>query len=214
MRYRRPDQVLKIPVSIHRGKIVGIRGAALSITVDNGTEFSPKAMGLWAYANGVHLDFIRPGRAVENGYIGSFNGRLRDQCLNVEVFFTLADARRKQALCSMITTIAGHTRLWPIAHRQNPQLYAAMEKTAIRPPWKTLRVYHFPSGHHSRVIPSRIITVSVLLEPIAVDIAICEVPICPLRGRLIDFDEVSSIRKLMMTEHPCGLPDRLYRRDC
>ena len=69
-----------------------------SITVDNGTEFASKAMDLWAYNNGVHLDFIRPGRPVENGYIESFNGSLRDECLNVEVFFTLADARRKLAL--------------------------------------------------------------------------------------------------------------------
>jgi putative transposase len=52
-------------------------------------------MDLWAYKNGVHLDFIRPGKTVENGYIESFNGKLRDECLNVEVFFTLADARRK-----------------------------------------------------------------------------------------------------------------------
>ena len=59
------------------------------------TEFASKAMDLWAYKNGVHLDFIRPGRPVENGYIESFNGKLRDECLNVEVFFNLADARRK-----------------------------------------------------------------------------------------------------------------------
>jgi hypothetical protein len=45
----------------------------------------------------VHLDFIRPGRPVENGYIESFNGKLRDECLNVEVFFSLADGRRKLA---------------------------------------------------------------------------------------------------------------------
>ena len=44
-------------------------------------------MDLWAYKNGVHLDFIRPGKPVENGYIESFNGKLRDECLNVEVFF-------------------------------------------------------------------------------------------------------------------------------
>ena len=50
---------------------------------------------MWAYKNGVHLDFIRPGKPVENGYIESFNGKLRDECLNVEIFFTLADARRK-----------------------------------------------------------------------------------------------------------------------
>jgi putative transposase len=79
-------------------KIVSERGAPMSITLDNGTEFASKAMDLWAYTNGVHLDFIRPGRPVENGYIESFNGKLRDECLNVEVFFTLADARCKLAL--------------------------------------------------------------------------------------------------------------------
>lgn len=78
--------------------IVAIRGTPKSITVDNGTEFSSKAMDLGAYTNGVHLDFIWPGRPVENGYIESFNGKLRDECLNVEVFFTLADARRKLEL--------------------------------------------------------------------------------------------------------------------
>jgi putative transposase len=71
------------------------RGAPESITVDNGTEFTSKALDHWAYRNSVHLDFIRPGRPVENGFIESFNGKLRDECLNVEVFFNLADARRK-----------------------------------------------------------------------------------------------------------------------
>lgn len=78
--------------------VVAGRGTPKSITVDNGTEFASKAMDLWAYSNGVHLDFIRPGRPVENGYIESFNGKLRDECLNVEIFFTLADARRKLGL--------------------------------------------------------------------------------------------------------------------
>jgi putative transposase len=71
------------------------RGAPGSITVDNGTEFVSKAMDVWAYQHGVQLDFIRPGRPVENSYIESFNGRLRDECLNVEVFFTIADVREK-----------------------------------------------------------------------------------------------------------------------
>jgi putative transposase len=71
------------------------RGAPMSITVDNGTEFVSKAMDLWAYQHGVQLDFIRPGRPVENSYIESFNGRLRDECLNVEVFFTVVDVREK-----------------------------------------------------------------------------------------------------------------------
>jgi len=79
-------------------KIVIGRGVPKSITVDNGTEFGSKAMGHWACSNQLHLNFIRPGRQVENGYIESFNGRLRDECLNVEAFFSLVDARRKLAL--------------------------------------------------------------------------------------------------------------------
>jgi putative transposase len=85
-------------VTVVLDRIVADRGAPQSITVDNGTEFASKAVDLWAYQNAVHLDFIRPGRPVENGYIESFNGRLRDECLNVEVFFGLADARHKLAL--------------------------------------------------------------------------------------------------------------------
>lgn len=76
-------------------EIIAERGAPVSITVDNGTEFQSKAMDLWSYQHGVHLDFIRPGRPTENGYIESFNGRLRDECLNVQVFLTVADARDK-----------------------------------------------------------------------------------------------------------------------
>ena len=54
-------------------------------------------MDAWSYQHGVQLDFIRPGRPVENSYIESFNGRLRDECLNVEVFFALSDVRDKLA---------------------------------------------------------------------------------------------------------------------
>ena len=70
-------------------------GCRASITVDNGTEFSSKAMDAWAVRNGVKLDFIRPGKPVENGFIESFNGRLRDEWLNVSVFFSLSDANEK-----------------------------------------------------------------------------------------------------------------------
>ena len=52
-------------------------------------------MDLWAHRAGVKLNFIHPGKPVENGYIESFNGRLRDECLNAEVFLDLADARSK-----------------------------------------------------------------------------------------------------------------------
>jgi len=65
------------------------------ITVDNGSEFFSKAMDEWAYSHAVKLDFIHPGRPVENAYIESFNGRLRDECLNAELFLNVPDARQK-----------------------------------------------------------------------------------------------------------------------
>ena len=53
-----------------------------SITVDNGSEFCSRALEIWAMANEVRLCFIRPGRPVDNGFIESFNGRMRDELLN------------------------------------------------------------------------------------------------------------------------------------
>jgi putative transposase len=76
-------------------RLVGFRGVPESITTDNGSEFAGQAMDVWAHQMGVKLDFIQPGRPVQNGYIESFNGRLRDECLNTEVFSSLVDAREK-----------------------------------------------------------------------------------------------------------------------
>ena len=70
-------------------------GAPASITVDHGTEFTSKALEEWAYLRGVKLDFIHPGKPTENGHIESFNGRLRDEFLNVNQFVTLEDAQRQ-----------------------------------------------------------------------------------------------------------------------
>ena len=64
-----------------------------SITVDHGTEFQSRALEDWAYRRGVQLDFIRPGKPVENAFIEAFNGRLRDECLNVHQFASLAEAQ-------------------------------------------------------------------------------------------------------------------------
>ena len=76
-------------------RLAGDRGLPGSITVDNGTEFYSRAMDAWAYRNGVKLDFIRPGKPVDNGFIESFNGRLRDECLNVHLFWSIQDAQEK-----------------------------------------------------------------------------------------------------------------------
>jgi putative transposase len=64
-----------------------------SITVDHGTEFQSRALEDWAYRRGVQLDFIRPGKPVENAFIESFNGRLRDECLTVHQFTSMAEAQ-------------------------------------------------------------------------------------------------------------------------
>jgi len=61
---------------------------------DNGPEFTSKAMDQWASSSRVPLHFIRPGKPVENAFIESFNGRLRDECLNTQWFADLDHARR------------------------------------------------------------------------------------------------------------------------
>ena len=76
-------------------RLVAKLGVPASITVDHGTEFTSKALEDWAWRRGVKLDFIRPGKPTENGHIESFNGRLRDECLNVTQFATLDNAREK-----------------------------------------------------------------------------------------------------------------------
>ena len=70
-------------------------GTPLSITVDHGTEFTSKALEDWAYQHGVKLDFTHPGKPTDNSRIESFNGRLRDECLNVNQFTSLDDAREQ-----------------------------------------------------------------------------------------------------------------------
>jgi putative transposase len=68
------------------------RGLPDFIQVDNGAEFSGNEMDRWAHENNVKLQFIRPGKPVENAYIESFNGRLRDECLNTNQFYSVEDA--------------------------------------------------------------------------------------------------------------------------
>lgn len=74
-------------------RIIEFRGKPEGITVDNGPEFAGRALDSWAYRNKVRLEFIRPGKPVENAYIESFNGRLRDECLNGNEFISLREAQ-------------------------------------------------------------------------------------------------------------------------
>jgi putative transposase len=71
------------------------RGLPAVIQSDNGSEFSSRHLDQWAYEHGVRLQFIEPGKPIQNAFIESFNGRFREECLNEHVFVSLADARRK-----------------------------------------------------------------------------------------------------------------------
>jgi len=74
-------------------RVVDTRGTPDEVVIDNGPEFIGKALDAWAWARGVRLHFIDPGKPVQNAYIESFNGRFRDECLNESWFTTVADAR-------------------------------------------------------------------------------------------------------------------------
>jgi putative transposase len=76
-------------------RAIAKHGKPKTITVDHGTEFTSRALDEWAYRCGVTLDFIRPGKPSENGFVESFNGKLRDECLNTNQFLSLEDAKCK-----------------------------------------------------------------------------------------------------------------------
>jgi len=93
-------------------QVISRTGIPLSITVDHGTEFTSKALEEWAYQRGVKLDFTHPGKPTENGHIESFNGRLRDECLNVPSSFlwTMHDTRSNVGESTTMSLV--HTAPW------------------------------------------------------------------------------------------------------
>jgi putative transposase len=70
-------------------------GLPTTIRVDQGSQFTSKELDLWAYANGVTLDFSRPGKPTDNAYVESFNATVRLECLGRHWFLDLDDAREK-----------------------------------------------------------------------------------------------------------------------
>ena len=78
--------------------LVRLDGKPASIVSDNGTEFTSRAILKWANDNDVDWHYINPGKPQQNAFIESFNGSLRDELLNEELFDSLEDARRKLAI--------------------------------------------------------------------------------------------------------------------
>jgi putative transposase len=71
------------------------RGAPESIRCDNGPEFTSRCFAAWCAERKIQLNYIQPGKPMQNGHVESFNGRLRAECLNASWFHNLADARSK-----------------------------------------------------------------------------------------------------------------------
>jgi len=99
--FTRESPVIEVDLSLPGARVAQVldrvarrRGLPRSIRVDNGPEFTGRALDEWAHRRGVKLEFIRPGKPVENAFIESFNGRIRQECLNQHWFLDLDDARR------------------------------------------------------------------------------------------------------------------------
>ncbi len=74
-------------------RILDERPRPLKIRTDNGPEFRSRWFQAWCAERGIRLDYIAPGKPMQNGVIESFNGRLRDECLNANWFHNLGHAR-------------------------------------------------------------------------------------------------------------------------
>lgn len=102
--YTRECLAIEVDTSLGGARVVRVleelkerRGLPPQIRSDNGPEFVSRAVDQWAYEQGLRWHTIQPGRPMENGYVESFNGRFRDECLNENWFTDLADAREKIA---------------------------------------------------------------------------------------------------------------------
>lgn len=76
-------------------QIERVRGTPTKLFCDNGSEFTGQLMDLWAYQHQVKIDFSRPGKPTDNAYIESFNGTLRRECLNIQWFMSVEDAKHQ-----------------------------------------------------------------------------------------------------------------------
>jgi putative transposase len=84
---------VRVVRELHR--LCCIHGRPAMIVSDNGTELTSHAVLRWVEETGIEWNYIAPGKPVQNAFIESFNGRLRDKCLNEHVFRSLSQARGK-----------------------------------------------------------------------------------------------------------------------
>jgi putative transposase len=110
-----------------------------TLVMDNGPEFSGRTLDTWAYARGVQLRFIRPGKPTENAFVESFNGKFRDECLNEHWFASVAEAQQLiEAWRVDYNTVRPHSAL----HGATPEQFVdslcgrSPAQTPARADWK------------------------------------------------------------------------------
>lgn len=140
--FSRVSPVIEVDRSITGQRVVAVlerlkevQGVPQRIAVDNGPEFISKVLDTWAHENGVQLEFSRPGKPTDNAFIESFNGRLRQDCLNQHWFRSLEEARRViEAWRQDYNAHHPHSALGYIA----PQVFAE-HWNADETPWSEVR---------------------------------------------------------------------------
>lgn len=109
--------------------IAAVRGRATACVSDNGTELTSMAVLRWCQATGVEWYYIAPGKPQQNAFIESFNGRLRDECLNETLFVSLAHARAELARWKNdYNTVRPHSAVGNIP----PAIYAKLSAPAMQ----------------------------------------------------------------------------------
>jgi putative transposase len=130
-------------------ELFAIRGRPKHLRSDNGPEFACKAVRKWLRQSGVGTLFIEPGSPWENGYIESFNGKLRDECLNGELFLNMTEMRY---VVDRWRLDYNHHRPHSMLNWMTPALYAAQCRGRRRPcaaPGSPLRAH--PPQHTENI---------------------------------------------------------------
>lgn len=101
------------------------RGYPKRIVCDNGPEFRSRAFDAWAYEHGIAIEFIQPGKPVQNAHCESFNGKMRNEWINTHWWRTLAEARQGNEEFRMLhNTVRPHRSLG----KQTPEQFAAADQ--------------------------------------------------------------------------------------
>ena len=160
----RESLVLEVDTSITGDRVARIldqiaeeRGYPESITMDNGPEFTSRALDAWAYKNGVELHFIEPGKPIQNALAESFNGRFRGECLNENWFTDLGDARSKiEAWRWDYNWIRPHGSLGQEPPAEFAQQSSELRREQAAGRWNSPAVPRRPSGSNGTGLRGRV----------------------------------------------------------